>query len=100
MAQTGDSFIVTLGPSHLGWGEYRYTDSRDIIYGKAYIPILVHHARMYKLYNSNFTNGQDILGKNIFNCRTEDGYSVCQLKSQGFCKKKIYVLRIFLLMMI
>lgn len=39
MANTGDSFIVKLTPSQLGWGTERYTDSRDIRYGEGYLSI-------------------------------------------------------------
>ena len=83
MAKAGDKFIVELKETHLGWGTYRYTNSRDIISGEGYIPIPSQYAKLYQLYNSNKTNGLDILGENIFNFVTDDGFLSGQLKSQG-----------------
>ena len=39
MAKAGDFYEITLKQPHLEWGEYRYTDSRGIVYGEGYIPI-------------------------------------------------------------
>lgn len=83
MAQTGNSFIVELTPSQLGWGDERYTNTRTIRYGEGYLAIHKEYARSYDLFNANGTNGRDILGKNIFNCTSTDGLLNCQLKSQG-----------------
>lgn len=85
MAKAGDKFIVELRKTHLGWGTHRYTNSRDIIPGEGYIPIPSQYAKLYQLYNSNKTNGMDILGENIFNFVTDDDFLRGQLKSQG-CK--------------
>ena len=65
MAHAGDSFIVELTPSQLGWGTERYTASREVRYGEGYLI------------------GHDILGQNIFHCITSDGSLNCELKSQG-----------------
>lgn len=83
MANTGDSFIVKLTPSQLGWGTERYTASRDIRYGEGYLSIPHTYAVQFSLYNSNYTNGDDILGQNIFHCVSSDGLLNCGLKSQG-----------------
>lgn len=83
MANTGDSFIVELTPSQLGWGTERYTASRDIRYGEGYLSIPRIYAERFSLYNSNYTAGRDILGQNIFNCISSDGLLNCELKSQG-----------------
>lgn len=83
MANTGDSFIVKLTPSQLGWGTERYTTSRDIRYGEGYLSIPHTFAVQFSLYNSNQTNGHDILGQNIFRCVSSDGLLNCELKSQG-----------------
>ncbi|MDU2166722.1 MAG: hypothetical protein E7E24_00595 [Clostridium perfringens] len=74
MPVRGDSFTVSLGETHLNWGTHRYTNTRGIIYGEGYIPIPRGIARRIGIYNSNYTNGQDILGVNIFNCTSADGF--------------------------
>jgi len=53
MPKAGDSFIVTLKPSHLGWGIYRYTDTRDPIYGEGYIQIPRQYAEKFGIFNYN-----------------------------------------------
>ena len=83
MANKGNKFIVKLTESQLGWGEKRYTSSRDYRKGEAYLAIPGSNARELELYNSNHTNGEDILGVNIFNCVSTDGKFSCQLKAQG-----------------
>lgn len=77
------SFTVTVQRAHLEWGEHRYTNSRGVVYGEGYIMIPAHRARMYELLNANGTNGADILGKNIFYCRSADGYFSGVLRAQG-----------------
>ena len=72
MAHAGDSYIVELLPSHLGWGTERYTDSRPPIYGEGYIKIPSQYAQMFDVYNSNYsTTG---LGYNLFTANSVDGY--------------------------
>ncbi len=83
MAQTGDSFIVELTPSQLGWGDERYTNTRTIRHGEGYLAIHKEYARAFGLFNSNGTNGRDVIGENIFNCVSTDGFLNCQLKAQG-----------------
>ena len=83
MACTGDSFTVRLGCTHLGWGTYRYTDTRDPIPRETYIKIPKFYAERFNLCNSNYTNGQDILGINIFNCISDDETFHCTLKASG-----------------
>lgn len=83
MAERGDSYTVSLKPSHLAWGTYRYTDTRDTIPGEGYIPIPSDVARNLNLKNQNGTGGIDILGVNIFNCVSVDGRFRGQLKAQG-----------------
>lgn len=85
MAKAGDSFTIVLKQTHLEWGSYRYTHSRDVIYGEGYIPIPSKFAYEYKIYNSNFEKTG--LGYNIFNCKSEDGYFKGQIKAGG-CSKK------------
>jgi hypothetical protein len=90
MAHAGDTYDITLKRSHLEWGSYRYTNSRDIIYGEGYIPIPADIAYSFELYNKNGTNEKDILGKNIFNCRSIDGYYNGKLRAQGTQDNPIY----------
>lgn len=81
MARAGDSFIVTLDNTHLGWGTHRYTGSRNIIYGEGYIKIPANEARRIGMYNSN--NTQIGLGFNEFRFTTSDGFLAGILKSTG-----------------
>lgn len=83
MAKKGDSYVITLNQAHLGWGIYRNTQTRAPISGEAYIPIPTQYAKLYNIVNSNATGGRDVLGQNIFNCTSVDGYFSGQLKAQG-----------------
>ena len=87
MAQAGNRYVIKLTPSQLGWGEERYTDSRPRRKGEAYLAIPRDIAKKYNLYNSNKTNGLDILGVNIFKCTSSDGFLSCEFKSQGDKKR-------------
>jgi hypothetical protein len=87
MASAGNSYVVELGQTHLGWGHHRYTNSRDIIYRETYIPIPYSDAQSFNIYNSNFNpNRGDVLGVNVFNCTSADGFFTGVLKSSG-CKR-------------
>lgn len=83
MIQRRGSFTVTVQRAHLEWGEHRYTNSRGIVYGEGYIMIPAPCARTYNLLNSNGTNGDDILGENLFYCRSADGSFYGVLRAQG-----------------
>lgn len=83
MAQTGDSYEITIKRPHLEWGTHRYTDSRGIVYGEGYIAIPAHIAYSLEIYTSNGTNGEDILGRNIFYCRSADGLYEGIIRAQG-----------------
>lgn len=83
MAKAGDTYTITLYMSHLKWGEYRYTDSRDIIYGEGYIPIPKRYARAFNILNRNGTNKADIFGTNLFRCKSKDGLFEGVLRAQG-----------------
>lgn len=83
MANTGDSYAVTIKRSHLEWGQYRYTNSRGIVYGEGYIKIPAKEARRLNLLNTNGTYGRDIWGENLFNCISADGTFSCVLRAQG-----------------
>lgn len=83
MPRQGDSYTITLRTAHLEWGEHRYTGTRGRVYGEGYIPIPRQCARNYEVYNSNQCEGRDVLGVNIYNCSSEDGFFCGQLKAQG-----------------
>ena len=72
MAHTGDTYTVSLRPSHLNWGEYRNPTNRYIIPGEGYIPIPKNHAVRYGIYNSNHT--QNGFGYNLFHASSSDGF--------------------------
>lgn len=67
MANAGDGFEVVLSQSHVAWGTYRFTNSREPINGEGYIPIPLNNARRLGLFNGNGTNHVDILGKIYLN---------------------------------
>ena len=83
MARAGDSFIVKLSQSHVAWGTYRFTNSREPISGEGYIPIPLRDARRLDLLNSNGTNDADVWGENLFECESVDGYFHGILRAQG-----------------
>ena len=83
MANTGNFYIITLKQAHLSWGTHRYTHTRGFVYGEGYIPIPIKYARRYNIVNSNATGGNDVLGQNIFNCRSVDEFFTGTLKAQG-----------------
>ncbi|PPK80793.1 hypothetical protein BXY41_1056 [Lacrimispora xylanisolvens] len=83
MAKAEDFYIVTLRKTHLEWGTHRYTGSRDQIYGEGYIPIPSIYAYRFGLLNSNGTKTRDILGENIFKCRSADNLFQGTLRAQG-----------------
>lgn len=83
MANAGDGFEVVLSQSHVAWGTYRFTNSREPINGEGYIPIPLNNARRFGLFNGNGTNHVDILGKNLFECESVDGYFHGILRAQG-----------------
>lgn len=86
MANTGNTFTITLKQAHLNWGTHRYTNTRGIVYGEGYIPIPRSYAKRFNIVNSNATGGNDILGQNIFNCKSADDYFSGTLKAQGDTK--------------
>ena len=86
MAKAGDTYTITLRMAHLKWGEYRYTGSRDIIYGEGYIPIPKKYAIAFNILNNNGTNEAGILGTNLFKCKSKDGLFEGVLRAQGACR--------------
>lgn len=72
MAIPGNNYTIQLKPPHLGWGNYRYTNTRDIIYGEGYIPLPKPCAREFKIYNSNYLSTG--FGYNLFHASSSDGF--------------------------
>lgn len=87
MARRGDSFIIALEETHLGWGTHRYTNTRDRVYGEGYLKVKATDARRIGIYNSNKNNGEDILGVNIFKCNSSDGFLKNVLLKASGCKE-------------
>lgn len=85
MANSGDSFIITLKETHLKWGEYRNPTNREPVVGESYIPIPKADAEEFNIYNSNYSkNG---LGYNLFTASSVDGYlKNVKLLAQGSSK--------------
>ena len=74
-----DTFTITLGKTHLGWGTHRYTRSREIIYEEGYLPIPKDIAINLNIYMSNKEDANI-----IYNFSTNDGfYSNEELKASG-----------------
>ena len=90
MAKAGDTFTIILKPPHLEWGTLRYTGSRGIQYGEGYIPIPASDAYRIGIFNSKQTNGNDVLGSNLFICKSVDGYYSGILKAQGNQSNDVY----------
>ena len=62
MPNTGDMYHVEIKPSHIDWGRYRYTTTRDRIAGEAYVKIPKEYAVDYDihvgdLYTAIFSDG-------------------------------------------
>ncbi|MEG0236899.1 MAG: hypothetical protein RSD40_05630 [Bacilli bacterium] len=65
-------FDVKLKETYLSWGSYRYTKSRETIYGEGYLPIPADFAKNNNIYNSN--NNRTGIGFNKFNFSTDDKF--------------------------
>lgn len=78
MPKSGDEFTVILKKAHLGWGTYRYTDTRDPIYGEGYIKIPLRDAKRFEIYNSNHPTANT-----RYQCTSVDGNYSGILLAQG-----------------
>jgi len=84
MAIAGNSYTVEIKQAHLEWGSHRHTNTRGIVYGEGYIHIPSEYASHFNIFNSNYNNGADVLGINIFNCSSVDGFfNNTRLKAAG-----------------
>lgn len=83
MAQRGDYFIYTLIGTYSDWGRIRYTETRDPVPFEGYIPISAKDAYALNILNHHGTNGEDIMGQNLFRCRSADGLFQGTLLAQG-----------------
>jgi len=83
MPKTGDSFVVELKPSHLGWGTYRHTCTRPPIYGEGYIKIPVKYARLFDIFNDNHPTANA-----LYSCTALNGTFSGTLLAQGCSKAR------------
>lgn len=83
MANAGNTFTIKLNRSQLEWGTFRFTGSRGLRYGEGYLKIPKQVACALGLFNSNHTNGNDVIGENIFHATSADGLFNGPLRSQG-----------------
>ena len=81
MPQAGDTFVVTIKPSHLGWGTFRYTDSREPVYGEGYIKIPRKYAKKFDIFNKNHPTANT-----EYYCNAVNGHFSGVLLAQG-CKE-------------
>ena len=82
MPQQGDAYTISLINSHLNWGTYRNTHTRNRIYGESYIPIPRKIATSFGIYNSNYNPDLE-LGVTLFRCVSSDGKFNGFLKASG-----------------
>jgi hypothetical protein len=78
VAVAGQTFVVEIKPSHLGWGTYRNTTSREPIYGEGYIKIPREYAEMYDIYNDNHPTANP-----LYSCAAVNGSFQGVLLAQG-----------------
>lgn len=81
MPKVGDTFVVILKPSHLGWGTYRHTKTRDPIYGEGYIKIPRKYAEAFSIFNDNHPTANP-----RYSCIASNGSFTGTLLAQG-CSK-------------
>lgn len=94
MPKAGDSYIVTIQPSHIDWGDkYRNPTNRTIIPGESYVAIPVQYAKAYGIYrgsqyNATFTNGSAPIRIKAAGNGTVDGVYAKQFEGigPGACK--------------
>lgn len=78
MAVAGQSFVVEIKPSHIGWGTHRYTGTRDPIYGEGYIKIPLNYARAFNIFNDNHP-----MASPLYRCHAINGIFSETLLAQG-----------------
>ena len=94
MPKSGDSYIVTIHPSHVDWGDKsRNPTNRSKIKDETYVAIPVEYARKYDLfrgstYNASFTNGSPSISIKSAGNGTSDGEYGKQFEGIGLgaCK--------------
>lgn len=83
MPNTGNTFIIMLKKTHLGWGTYRKTNSRTRIRNEGYIPIPINFAVGYQITNLHYKKQS-----NIYKFSTADGFfKDGELKASGNRRK-------------
>lgn len=70
-------FTVTIKPSHMNWGEHRYTQSRAIRAEEGYVQIPKSEAVRYGIFQGN-----------IYTAVFADGFPPFQAKAAGSTRKE------------
>ena len=78
MPKAGQKFIVELKRPHLGWGTYRYTNTREPIIGEGYIKIPRRFAIDFEIFNSNHPTANP-----LYHCQALNGDFSGILLAQG-----------------
>ncbi len=76
MPKTGDHFSVTVKMSHLDWGRYRRTQSREPREGEAYVKLSLKDARRIGIRRGN-----------LFTATFSDGHPSFTARAAGSSKK-------------
>ena len=75
MARAGDHYTVELKASHLDWGGYRHSQTRNTIRGEGYVPIPKSAAVKY-----------NILIGSTYTAVFEDGFPTFRVRAAGNSK--------------
>ena len=75
MARAGDHYTVELKASHLDWGGYRHSQTRNTIKGEGYVPIPKSAAVKY-----------NILIGSTYTAVFEDGFPTFRVRAAGNSK--------------
>lgn len=79
------TYNVILKETHLSWGDHRYTDSREIVYGEGYLPIPASFAKNNNIFNKNNVNTG--IGFNEFYFSTSDKFITNGILKSSGCAK-------------
>ncbi|MDT2757990.1 hypothetical protein P7G51_11415 [Enterococcus asini] len=80
MPNAGDYYEIELKNTHLNWGTYRKTASRERITGEHFIPVPRAESKRLGIYNKIKGTG---VGNNEFYARSADGYYSGMVKISG-----------------
>lgn len=66
MPSNGDYFTILLSEANANWGTHRSKDTRKPQQNEIYLPVPITDAKRLSLYNSNYINGKDEFGINLY----------------------------------